>query len=517
MRTRRQLEDNHPVVATTVLVCMLLGFAFHTPGCAPSTRQTGLQATQRFGPAEVTPDTVNGMTLAFADDHIIRIKEAMDTLTTDSTSLEHRARLNTMNLRNAESAIGIASSPNPIVAMIDMVVMVSLQREAVRRAAIDRTLTTAQRRQPESYDIDSDQLEDILEREDRLLLLAFTGSDREIRALAEQVFWDDQLAEIDRFIHDWWVSNPYRRSVAHVRLKDFAVYRATTVETLSERPSSILALLHLDPLASMDPTTREIAQARMLADRVNYQLQRLPLLVSMHAKGLLYEALTTDELVSVIRTLEGTENSIGRFVDAVDRLPQDVETEREAAIDQLAEVLAAERKAAIDDLEAAVARQRDELLLAIEESAEPLQDTLAELNSTLRTASVFSSSVTETVRSVDHLTTKMHERSASSEPADRQPNDIADYQRLVDSAVDGVGGIERSLTTIDRLLAPEAVDDAPSRLQSGVAVATAGSKELVDHVFRRGIQFAAIVLLGWVIAAVTARLLAARLLRRSEK
>ena len=196
--------------------------------------------------------------------------------------------------------------------------------------------------------------------------------------------------------------------------------------------------------------------------------------------------------------MEGAEDSIARLVDAVDRMPQDVETER---------------KAAIADLEAAIGRQRDELLLVIEGSAEPLQRTLSQLDSTLQTGRELSSAVNETVRSVDDLTTKMYERSADGEPSERQAIDIADYQRLVDSAVDGVGGLERSLTTIDRILGPE-VDDTPSRLQSGVTVATASSKELVDHVFWRGIQFAAVVLIGWVIAAVAAKLLAARLLNR---
>ena len=53
------------------------------------------------------------------------------------SDLDRRARQNNLILRNAQSAIGIAGSPNPIVAMIDMVVMVSLQREALRREAID--------------------------------------------------------------------------------------------------------------------------------------------------------------------------------------------------------------------------------------------------------------------------------------------------------------------------------------------------------------------------------------------
>lgn len=478
-----------------VLVCVLLGAEIHVlGGCGSSSRQS-IHVTQQFGPGRVTPDVVNGMILAFADDHVVRISEAVDMLMADSSDLDKRARLNKNAVRNAHSTFVIATGPNPIVGMTDMVVMISLVREAIRRRAIDRTLTEEQRLLPESYDIDGEALEEILEREDRVMLRAFTASLRELRALAEPVLQEDQFEELDETIEAWWVENPDRRFVSHVRLKDFAAYRGSTVDTASERPGSLLSLLQLDPMAGMDPTTREIAQARMLADRLNFQLQRMPLLLSLTAKGLLYETLTTDELVSVRKRLEGTEASIARLVDAVDRAPQDVEV-------------------AILQIEEAVARQRGEFLRALEDRVGPLRDTLSELDSTLKTANVLSDSVTETVRSVDDLTTKMHERSAANEPTRGDPADVADYQRLVDAAVEGVGGIERSLSTIDRLLAPETIDGSPSRLQGSVAVATATTKDLVDHIFLRGIQIAVIVLVGVVIAAVLIMLIAARLLNR---
>ena len=476
--------------------CMFLGFAIHPlTGCGASSNSSGLRASQQLGPGGVTPETVHAMTLAFGDDHFMRILETAETLMAESPSLEERARLNSISFKNVHSTIGIAGGANPIVGMTDMVVMVSLQREAIRRRAIDRTLTEAERRRPESYDIDCDQLEEILSRKDRLLLEAFTVSEAEIRVLAGQVFWPDQLEQLDQLIEEWWSRNPDRRLVSHVRLQDFAGYRAATMETVSSGPRNLLGLFYLDPFASMDPTTREIAQSRMLAERITYQLNRFPMLVSMQARGLLYEMLTTDELVSVRTTLAGTQASLERFADAVDRWPQEVAAQREAALDQLAEIVAAEREAAIADIEAAVSRQRDELLLAIDEQAEPLQTTLSQLTATLQTANTLSGSLTETVRSIDEL-------------------DTTGYQKLVDSAADGVGGIERSLTTIERLLEPDTTDAPPPRIDTTVTAATSGTGDLVDHLFRRGVQLAAIVLVGWVIAAISVRLLAARLLRR---
>ena len=118
--------------------------------------------------------------------------------------------------------------------------------------------------------------------------------------------------------------------------------------------------------------------------------------------------------------------------------------------------------------------------------------------------------MTETIRSIDDLTTRMAERSSSEEPAN-----IADVQLLADSAAEGVGSLERSLGAVERLLAPETVDDdARSRVDRGLTAATAGTKALVDHAFWRGVQLAVIVLVGWVIAATTSRLLAARLAGR---
>jgi len=489
------LEGN--IVGRRLLViCVLLAFAmFVSAGCASSGSSAGPRAYQGLGPQSLTPDAVNAMTNAFADDHVVRVKEASLSLRAESPSIEDRALLNIFRLKDAHAIFGIASSSNPNVGMIDMLVAISLQREALRRRAIDRTLTETERRQPDSYDIDDEQLEGILRREDRILLGVFTESEREIRALAGKVLYPEQIEQLDSFIEQWWANNPGRRFVSQVRLEDFAAARGATVETVSGGARNILGLLYLDPLASMDPTTREIAQTRMLADRLAYQFMRFPLLASMYVRAIMYEAITLEEVVAVTQSIEGTEASLTRFAEVAERWPQDVATEREAAI---------------ADFEAAVARQRDDLLRAIDERAEPLQGTLSQLEATLKTAHELSGSVTETIRSIDDMTTRMYERSSSEEPAN-----IADVQQLADSAVEGVGGVERSLGAIERLLAPETVDDdARSRVDRGLTVATASSRALVDHVFWRGVQLAVIVLVGWVIAATISRLLAGRLAPR---
>ncbi|MHC4101989.1 MAG: hypothetical protein ACYS15_13315 [Planctomycetota bacterium] len=71
------------------------------------------------------------------------------------------------------------------------------------------------------------------------------------------------------------------------------------------------------------------------------------------------------------------------------------------------------------------------------------------------------------------------------------------------------------LGAVERLLAPETVDDdARSRVDRGLTVATASSSALVDQIFWRGVQLATVVLVGWVPAFIMARLIAARLAGR---
>ena len=70
--------------------------------------------------------------------------------------------------------------------------------------------------------------------------------------------------------------------------------------------------------------------------------------------------------------------------------------------------------------------------------------------------------------------------------------------------------MERSLGSIERLTAPGTFDETAAGLEQSVASASASMDELVDHVFRRGVQLIAILLVGWVVAAVLIRLLTGR-------
>ena len=389
-------------------------------GCTSTGSRSGPRAGELFGPGRITPETANAMVIGFADDHVLNIMEAVETLQAQSPSAQDRLMLNSISLKNAQATFDIASSSNPITALTDMYVMVALSQESTRRGIIARSLRESELRRPESYEVEEEVVVAQAAFEERAIYRAFTASMRDIRALAEQVFWPEQLDQLDALIDQWWLKNPNRTLVTAVRLQDFAGYRSASVQVISDGPRNILGLLYLDPFAGMDPAAREIAQSRILAERVNYQVNRLPTIVALHARGLLYETLATEELAAAGTALAGAQETLAQFVAAAGSLPDAVAAEREIALEQIAEMIQVERQATIEQIEATVARQREETLAALDERAELINSTMSQLDASLTSATALSASVAETVRTIETM-------------------DLTEFQRLVEEANESVG------------------------------------------------------------------------------
>jgi hypothetical protein len=488
-----------------VFVCLM---SVAAGGCA-SSRAGGPRSTQRFGPGQLTTEAVGSVVLDFADDHVMRMLETIDELIALDPSSANRGALTRVALEHASAAVGIATSPNPIIAMSDMVVMASLSREAVRRGAIDRTLTREERTRPEAYDLPEEAVEPLFTTEDRILYDALSLSERDARRLASLVFHPDQLEQLETLMANWWERNPTRRRVTPVRLDDFVSDRGASVRTASGGPRSLLGLLQLDPFASMDPAMREIAQSRLLAERVTFQINRLPLLVALHAQNVLYQSLTAEELISMRETAEEFGDASTRLAVAVERWPDDlarereialrqvadvVQAERDAAVRQIAEAVETERRAALADLESAVTRQREETFATLEQRSEQLQGTLAELSTALASADALAASTTETVRAVDDM-------------------NIENFQRLVATASESAASVERSLGAIERLAAPGAIDTEEAGINQSVTAATDSMRTVIDLAFRRLAMLIGLLLVGWVVAALVIRWIGPRFSR----
>jgi uncharacterized protein YoxC len=174
------------------------------------------------------------------------------------------------------------------------------------------------------------------------VLEAFKQSEAEIRQAAADVFTQEELAEIDQLIERWARDNPNQVYTARTKLADFARQRhASPTDPSNALPTSIFRFLYIDPLAGLDPVARELQQSRLFAERTSFLIQRMPGLLGWQAKLVAQESLALPEVSSLIQTTsslaqtgEKLAGTADRFVDQTQQLNDRAQT-LQAQVDEI--------------------------------------------------------------------------------------------------------------------------------------------------------------------------------------
>jgi hypothetical protein len=102
-------------------------------------------------------------------------------------------------------------------------------------------------------------------------------------------------------------------------------------------PSGVFALLNMDPLASLDPATRELTQTRLFAERALYIGQRLPQVIEWQMEVL---AIRSVQMPEVTRMMDSTSQIAGsgeRLSKTIEALPAFFASEREKILRAVSE------------------------------------------------------------------------------------------------------------------------------------------------------------------------------------
>jgi hypothetical protein len=472
----------------------------HAPAPRPDPAASDPQAA---APAPAVAPVSAVMTLAdarrvqtevmdFADDMTVRLAEAMDQIETLPLPMDARVAAHRLKYTIAHGATLIASAQNPRIALVDMLVMITLQR-----ALIERDMTAG-----------------FFGTETGRLRLLFEQSERQIRTLAERSLTAEQLAEIDKLITAWLEENPGRRYAAYVRFSEFAAARQTTaVGVQSGRPTNVLGFLFIDPLSGLDPTTREIEQARLFAERAMFSLQRMPVLMSWQAELLIIDTAgepeVRDLLAGVASATASAERATAEMAALRAELPALVATERAAALEQASGIIAAERQAAIDQALAGLRAEREATIEQLASEQARLSAVLTELRGAVEASTVLSDSVRETTGAFSDLARQLR----LDEPADpdAEPFRIRDYTeaaRETTRAAEELAGLTRSLTGATD---PALLEQRLAMIDRRLVAAEGSAERLLGRVFRLGMTLVAVLIVGLALVV----LLAARLRRPS--
>jgi hypothetical protein len=459
------------------------------PDAAATDPNTAVQASRGVSASDAR--RIQSQVMDFADDLTTRLAEAMDDIEERSPTLEGRVVAHRLKYTVAQGATIIAASTNPTIALVDMMVMISLQRNLLEKNIV-----------PRYYGPEADRLRAV-----------FESAEREIRALTARSLTAEQIAEIDTLIARWLEENPDRRFAAYVRLSDFAAARQAAVQTQAGgRASNVLGLLFIDPLSGLDPTTRELEQTRLFAERAFFYLQRMPVLISWQAELLYIDTVSEPEVRAVLDDVTGVSASIARITEEIaavrTELPETIAAERAAAIDQMAGVIDEQRQAAIEQALAGLRAEREAMIEQLAGEQERLGTVVADLRGAIEATTALSESVQQTTAAFSDLATQL--RLDQPGDPDDEPFRIRDYTEAMHETTAAAAELARLTESLSAATEPELLEARLRTVEARLAEAETSANRLLDRAFRLTLILVIVLVVGLGAVVGLAGLLRAR-------
>lgn len=418
----------------------------------------------------ITELELQALAMEMADDYCAALGETVY-LVLEGEEVDPRARsLAVSFLRNGfGAAVDIGSSPNPDVAVLDLLVLAELNTWAFEKHWV-----------PAGIDAERGK------RATELLKLAA----QDLWTMAHRVLNPGQEGELHELIAQWIEEHPDQVVVSSVRFANFTKSRHMSTVGAREIASGLLS--------EVQNASAAVEHARLFGERAMWFASRYPWVIGQQAEvttyrmanqpefeaafatiesiGKLSEELTVqvselddtaDRLVASFReertaTFEELEESLGRLItDALDRLGDEIEQVRVATVDEVFERLREEVTDTLTSLDARSAQ---------------LGATLTAAETTALAAADAGRSLHEALQVADHLAGRF----------DRAPDDPRGSLRLEDLRT----------TATEAHLAAERLETSLSRVDRWFEEGKLDAEALVSAVFWRATILLAILLVG---------------------
>ena len=365
--------------------------------------------------------------------------------------------------------LAIASGANPVAGLLDMAVMVTLMRPAIEDLAVTRGF--------------GDSAASIIE--------SCRTSEQRIWRFIDEILAPEQEKALRQAIEEWRRDNPDSDNVIGVRAVGFLSELSRTEKGGLGIGASLKSLISLDPLASLDPTVREITQSRLFAERALFAAQKMPTLMRWQMELLSIESTRLPAVEQLVANTTGISASVDRFARVAELLPEQISAERE------------------------------EILNALEAQEQQLTPLVNEVRQTLVAGDGMSVSLNQTILSLDALMkrfgvgeppppgasgTSAGEPGAGDTPS--EPFRILDYAEVATRLEAAARQLTELLQTFDQTLGSPNMNQLAAEVAPIVEQAQAGGREVVDRAFSRGL----LLILAVFAAALAYRLISHRLL-----
>lgn len=248
------------------------------------------------GGQPISSAELDELTRAFADRYVGLLYSACDTVKKDNPDPVQRREAQVLLAECSVNMYDIASNADAFTRLLDLVVITRLTSQVW---------------------VDDGRAEQVFHDRAGPLADAMHHAQSEAQALAARVLTVAQLAALDSLLLDWREENPEMVRASFVRFSNFAVGRGRSAA------SEVLAARGF--FAEVGQAGQAVDEARLLGERMFYQLKREPTLLRWQAAAAKDDLFATPEVASALADLH-------RLTDQAEQLPAHIATEREALL-----------------------------------------------------------------------------------------------------------------------------------------------------------------------------------------
>lgn len=441
-------------LASQISACTLVSKTVELPFEAVRYVIPGSENLEAMNPVDLQEEM-----LRFADHLMASTIRASSTLERDGKPIDQTEMVK-IKVRLTSETLAMVSTSNSIGTLIDLLMLSSAARIRVEDTWM-----------PKVYGESA-----------KPLVQALRDREREIWKFAKKVLPEPQLQELRSAIEIWRKETLEKattdlETIASLQLVN-EVKNASRQRADVFTAASVFQLLDIDPLAGLDPATRELTETRLFGDRALFVGQRMPQLMEWQMELLTARAA---ELPEVQKMVDGTALLA-------------------ASSDRASHTLA--------DLPGLIRSERENLFSFIKSEKQGMVDLGKQLDHSFAEGSRMSESVDKTLKTYSALQEQLE---AISKTSSSEPFRIRDWTESAVQITHAAQSINQLLTNLPESSDPETHDRLATQFDALVRQAKGEGESLLRYAFVTGILFVAATCLLLLATGVAYRLLTLRL------
>jgi hypothetical protein len=403
------------------------------------------------------PVAVQEQVLRSADIFLVGVNATADKARRDGAPIS-LVELQTLKISYTTTVLALATGPNALTNLLDLIVLISRSRLMAETYWL-----------PKVYGESARPFLDICRE-----------TETQLWQLVSPLLPAAQQEELRQTIHTLHQQDKERRALWPAQALTFVIERAPVGQKQRADLSSVFGLLGLDPLAGLDPATRELAETRLFAQRALFLAQRMPDLLRWEMELFTLNTVEMPQLQQLLTNATQLAAATERFSEVAAQLPTLLRTERE------------------------------QLLSALKEQETGLSTLTREVQHTLATGGQMADSTNKALQTLQEVMARFN---AGPPDPRAEPFRIREYTDAAAQMQATATELVVLLQALDRMASSPHLTQISTQVSVVTRHAQTSARQVVDYAFQRALLFVVLGCGAVLATALAYRVLSARLSR----